>query len=298
MDRQRLALYRRLAPVEWISQGGAALMAAAHPGLAPAGSLSAPVGDPGGFSAVIVAGEAWLRGRGCTRVLAPMEQCTWFPYRARLGPFDYPELPLEPRADPQPWQQAGYAELARYDSTRVQHELQLARFAAAEARVAEAGIRLRPLRLRQWERELRRAWEICQTAFARAYAFVPLPWEAFLALYAPLKPLMEPRLVVMAEDSEGQVAGFLMSLPGPDAPGGATALAKTLAVHPRAQGMGLAQALLAHSHHRALELGLPGGLIHALIHRDNASQHLGSAAAQLLREYALYGRELAPERPA
>lgn len=46
MDPARLALFRSLAPLELIEVAGASVLAAAHPGLAPAGSLSHPTGEP------------------------------------------------------------------------------------------------------------------------------------------------------------------------------------------------------------------------------------------------------------
>ncbi len=292
MDPARIALYRSLAPLAPLRARGAELLAAAHPGLVPDGTLSAPQGDPAGFDAVIEAGEAWLRQRGCARALAPMEVCTWFPYRACLGPWQRAPFPLEPMTRPEPWLERGYQAVAHYDSQLVPHQPQLSRLESAAARVAAAGLRVRPMDPGDFEAELRRAWEVSLAAFEGAYAYVPLPWEAFRALYLPYRAMLDPRLVFFAEDGAGRVAGFAMTYPEAGEGGERAVVYKTLAVHPRAQRCGLGRHLLACVHRAAMAQGLGGGLIHALMWQGSASQRMAVKTGRVIREYALLGRGL------
>ena len=55
--------------------------------------------------------------RGCTAALGPMEVCTWFPYRANLGPAGRPPFVMEPAADPAPWLALGYRPAGEYASS-------------------------------------------------------------------------------------------------------------------------------------------------------------------------------------
>jgi GNAT superfamily N-acetyltransferase len=292
MDPARLALYRGLAPLEILRVAGAEILAAAHPGLAPAGTLSQPSGDPGGFQAAIAAGEAWLRERGCIRALGPMEVCTWFPYRVSLGPWGVPAFPLEPTFEPGPWREAGYAPVAHYNSVLVPHDTLLERFGGAQARLEAQGFRFRPLDPDHFERDLELGWGLSTAAFAGAYAYVDLPWPAFLALYSGYRSYLDPRLCCLAFGPDGQPAGFYFNFPGPPVEGHPTAIYKTVAVHPRARGERLASALLERAHRQSQAVGLTGGMIHALMWRDAGSQFLGARGERIVREYELLAKAI------
>ncbi len=293
MDPARLPLYRSLAPLEIISAGGAELLAAAHPGLAPAGTLSHPRGDPAGFPAAIAAGEAWLRARGCARALGPMEVCTWFTYRVRLGPHDFPCFPLEVDADPEPWLASGYALVAHYNSILVPHDTLAQRFGGTQSRLEAAGYRFRPLNLDRFEADLELGWRLSCAAFAEAYAYVGLPWPAFRTLYTGYRAYLDPRLCCLAFDPGGDPVGYYFNFPGPVFEGRPTAIYKTVAVHPRARGQRVAAALLERAHRESEAMGMTGGMVHALMWYRAGSQFLGAHGERVIREYALLAKELA-----
>lgn len=292
MDPARLALFRSLAPLEVLEADGAGILAAAHPGLAPAGSLSQPWGDPTGAQAVIAAGEEWLRSRGCTRALGPMEICTWFTYRARLGPDDFPAFPLEVAASSAPWHAAGYTQVAHYNSILVPHASLLERFGGTQARLEAAGYRFRALDLDRFDEDLALGWELSCAAFAQAYAYVPLPWPAFLELYTGYRAYLDSRLCCLAFDPAGQPVGYYFNFPGPTFEGQPTAIYKTVAVHPRARGQRLAAALLERAHRQSQALGMSGGMVHALMWFQAGSQFLGAHGERVIREYALLAKDL------
>ena len=124
-------------------------------------------------------------------------------------------------------------------------------------------------------------------SFADKLFFKPIDRDGFLALYRPLLAAIDPRLVLFAFDSGGDLAGFLFGLP--DWAQGATpdtAILKTYASRKAGAGH-----LLAHAfHENARELGY-AKVIHALMHVDNVSrdrsvQHEGA----VFRRYTLFGR--------
>lgn len=295
LSPERLALYRSLATVEVVAAGDAGILAAIHPDLAPAGSLSAPWGDPGDHGAAVAAGEAWLRARGCRRVLGPMEVCTWFPYRANLGPHDLPPFPTEPAAAPEPWLAAGYAVVARYTSQFVPHGPQLRDLEGAGVRVP-LGFRLRTLDPARVEAALHDAWRISLQAFAGAFAFVPVTFEVFRALHLPSAARLDPAFALLLDDPEGEPAAFCLTFPGGPPGDGpfpqGTVIYKTLAVRPDCQGLGLGRVLLHRVHRAALERGYLGGLVHALMWTRSTSQRMAPGAGRVIREYVLYRKRL------
>jgi GNAT superfamily N-acetyltransferase len=294
MDPARLALYRSLAPLEILRVDGAEILVAAHPGLAPAGTLSQPSGDPAGFAAVIAAGEAWLRQRGCTRALGPMELCTWFSYRVNLGPWDFPAFPLEPVIEPDLWHRAGYTKVANYNSILVPHASLLERFGGTQAQLEAAGYRFRPLDLDRFEQDLEIGWGLSRAAFAAAYAYVDLPLPAFIALYTGYRAYLDPRLCCLAFEPDGRPVGYYFNFLGPVFEGQPTAIYKTVAVHPRARGMRVAAALLERAHRNSQALGMAGGMVHALMWYEAGSQFLGARGERVVREYGLLAKGLTP----
>lgn len=294
MDPARLALYRSLAPLEILRVDGAEILAAAHPGLAPAGSLSHPSGDPSAFAAVIAAGEAWLRQRGCTQALGPMELCTWFSYRVNLGPHEFPAFPLEPAYEPEPWLQAGYRKVANYNSILVPHDSLLERFGGTQAQLEAAGYQFRPLDLDRFEQDLELGWGLSCAAFAAAYAYVELPLSAFIALYSSYRAYLDPRLCCLAFEPDGTAVGYYFNFPGPVFEGQPTAIYKTVAVHPRARGKRVAAALLERAHRQSSALGMVGGMVHALMWYEAGSQFLGARGERVVREYGLLAKPLEP----
>ena len=141
--------------------------------------------------------------------------------------------------------------------------------------------------------ELRIFWKLSHAVFAEAYGFVPLPWPAFRTIYEPYHRLMDPRQVCIAEGPGGEPVGFFLTYPGPEAKDGRAAIYKTLAVHPDARGRGLAQALVVRAHRVAAELGMSGGMIHALMWAEALSSFMAASGGQVVRRYTLLARSLA-----
>lgn len=279
---QRLVLYRALTEAEVVeTTAGGHVLAAVHPREATLGTLGAPWGTDA--AGALRAGERWLRERGCTRVVGPMEVCTWFPYRARLGSDPAPAFFGEPVADASAWTEAGYAVEARYASTVVPCA---AAIAHAEAR-RPRGVVVRPMD--GWEETLRCIHHLSHAAFAEARAFAPLPLPALEALYRPLQSRVDPGLVLLAE-REGEPLAFVLGFEDPAAGPGRIVL-KSLAVHPSARQEGIGTWLVGELHREAARRGFHDG-IHALMSQEGQSQRICREASQPLREYALFGREL------
>jgi len=81
----------------------------------------------------------------------------------------------------------------------------------ARAQRAE-GIEIRPLNLRRFQDEVRTIQEIYHSAWEKNWGFVPMTAEEFEHLARELRPLVHPRLCLIAE-VRGEPAGFALALP-------------------------------------------------------------------------------------
>ncbi len=240
-----------------------------------------------------LAGEAWLAEQGCTSVRGPVEGATWYAYRVNQGPHRRPAFYGEPVLTEDPWPARGYAPCARYSSTLVPHAVSSAKARAVATRREPEGWSMVDLEeLGATESTLRLLHRLSHDAFAEAFSFTPLPWVEFEALYRPLLSMVDPRLVVFARDPEGRVAGFGLSYPDPLAPALRQLVVKTIAVHPRARGLGLGTWLTGETQARGAALGLDGGGVHALMWLGSHSQRFGGDQGELLRRYLLYEKVL------
>jgi GNAT superfamily N-acetyltransferase len=121
-------------------------------------------------------------------------------------------------------------------------------------------------------------------AFAGAPFFRPIAWEIFYALYAPLGPMLDCDLVLLARDEAGRLLGYLFALPSTTG----RIVLKTLAVAPVASRLGLGAHLADRLHALAHRKGC-AAVIHALMHTANPSVALSRRyGSERFREYAIF----------
>ena len=242
----------------------------------------------------------------CTLAVGPMDGNTWQQYR--LITEHGSELPffLEPN-NPDSWPshftKSGFTELAQYIST-INPDLsqfgleQDHRLAKVAARVAGRDIKIRALRLDSFDEELHHIYNIVLASFSNNFLYTPLSEVDFKAIYYPLRPYIQPELILIAE-REGLPIGFIFALP--DLLQGQrdhtinTVIIKTVAVHPEYQIMGLGSLLVARCQEVAHDLGYKRA-IHALMHETNDSRKISRRdGTQIIRRYALFAKELIDE---
>lgn len=273
---------------------------------------------PEAVRALLDGAAGWLATRGARRVVGPIDGDTWHSYRLNAGPWDEPPFlmePWNPAFYPRLWEQAGFAPLEEYLSLRVDDVAAAeAGLAAKAAESAAQGYRLRPLRLSRFAEELDRIYELSRVVFRDNFLYTEIPHDEFRRLYAPARPLLNPRLVWFAESPAGEAVGFIFAYP--DArravaaarrwPGIAGKLLflllrrqadavdiKTLGVLPEHRRGRLAAALMHRVYAEARALGLRAANL-CLIRDGNPSARLDGGAGRLLRRYRLYAREIAP----
>ncbi len=239
-----------------------------------------------------------LADRGCTLAVGPMDGNTWNRYRLVTERGTEPPFFLEPDTPPE-WlvhfKEAGFGVLAEYysalstDLTRRDP-----RMPEVAVRLAALGVTIRPLRVDQFPAEMGRIYDVSKISFQRNFLYTPIGQADFLAMYEPVKPYVNPALVLLAEHEDRPV-GFIFSLPDLNQAlrGGAidTLIIKTAAVLPEKRYAGLGGLLVARIHEIAEAAGFRR-VIHALMHESNSSRRISDRYAETMRRYALFSRAL------
>ncbi|MFT4547002.1 MAG: GNAT superfamily N-acetyltransferase [Verrucomicrobiales bacterium] len=236
---------------------------------------------------LLAAAEDLLREWGCSKAIGPMDGDTWHRYRFVTRSNGRAPFLLEPQNPPE-WPEyfvkAGWGVAARYTSS----EIDLARPVNDFSKIAERlQVTIRKLKPEAYDSELRRIYDISVVSFQNNFLYVPVSFEAFVAMYAKVEALVIPEFSLIAETPDGESAGFVFALPD-----GANVIVKTLAVLPERRFAGLGSVLVEQVHQAARELGFKQA-IHALQHQKNSSLRISSRHdAKVFREYTLYEKYL------
>jgi GNAT superfamily N-acetyltransferase len=246
------------------------------------------VGDPGAHAAA----RDWLVDQGCARVVGPMAACTFFPHRATLGPRDEPPYTGEPLVRPEPWVEAGYSELRRYVSVRVDHDGPIAAAMGPSAGLATSGFHLEALDPASdvgWARLCDGMVDLARDAWRDDPLFAPVPADVLAGHLAGVRPGLDARLLVGACDPDGRLRGLTLAWPDLVAPDRRRFVLRTLFVDPALRDSGLGAWLVGAVHLAARKAGFTSG-VHCVLPRTP-----GEAArvpGRIIREYALFERRL------
>jgi len=227
------------------------------------------------------------------RVLGPINGSTWARYRLAL-PGDAPPFlsePTNPAEYIDDFAAAGFRVAAWYESARVTDlSTPDPRAAGAPERLRARGVTVRALLPDRFDQELEALYALTVDAFAENLYYTPISFAEFRARYTPLRPLLEPELVRLAEDEEGRLLGYVFAFPDlltMSAGRPTRVVLKTLASAQGARGLGLGTFLGDEIRRLAHERGYTE-VIHALMHVQNASVGISRHTADVFRRYSLY----------
>ena len=168
--------------------------------------------DPEAFAALIAQAEGWLRAEGCTRAWGPLSHTLWEMAGLLLENFTDPGVFLMPYAPPyaaRHVEAAGYAKVKDLHAWIVDVGTQLAR---AKPLRPIPKLQVRPLNEADYAGDIRRVVEIFNDAWSENWGFVPFTDTDIAHLAKSLKPILDPRIVVIAE-YEGEPAAMAIGLP-------------------------------------------------------------------------------------
>ncbi|HTK72347.1 MAG TPA: N-acetyltransferase [Croceibacterium sp.] len=172
--------------------------------------------------ALIEAAEAWLRGQGMTRVLAPISMSIWEEPGLLVKGHDHPPTVMMGHDNPayRPWIEGAGYEPAK---TLYTYDLDVRKqFPPLVQRIVEAGeknprIRVRSADVKHFDREAAIVIDILNDAWSDNWGFVPFTEKE--AKYAGKKmvPLIRPDINMIAE-LDGEPVAFMLTWPDANEP--------------------------------------------------------------------------------
>ncbi len=242
----------------------------------------------------LVAADA--KADGAEYIIGPMNGSTWDTYRLgkTQGPANFFLEPYYPAYYPELFLAAGFEPIAHYLSNiDTEKDLHEERIIAQEKRFVEHGISFRNIDLARYEDELEKLHAFCMDSFRNNFLFTPLSKEAFIEKYIKVKAYIDPQYVILAEDTQQNIVGFIFCLENVYDTERKGMIVKTLAKHPSVRYGGMGNVLGSKFKRRAMENGYQY-IIHAFMIESNASRSLSQHfSGSVLKEYDLYGKGIA-----
>lgn len=204
------------------------------------------VDDRAVAQALFAAAKDWLRARGRDEIMGPIDYSTNYLCGLLIAGFEHPPMVLtshNPRYYERLIEACGFTKLkdfyAWWFGDPAIASARLRRF-AARIRNREIAT-IREANLRDLNNESRRLREIYNQAWENNWGYVPFTPKEFDFMTHELKPIVDPRLVLIAEVG-GEPAGFILCVPD-------------------------INAAIRHANGRLMRFGLPLGLLKLLYHK-------------------------------
>jgi GNAT superfamily N-acetyltransferase len=240
----------------------------------------------------------WLQATEKGAVIGPINANTWHNYRMVTEQSTRPPFlfePAHPDFYPEAWIRAGFQPMAEFHSAHMPPQLEEdPRLAKVKMRLNELGIHIRNLNTDDYNEELRRLYSVARISFAENLLYTEIAEADFLALYRPLKKILQPEFIWLAEHA-GRCVGFCFCIPDlAQAKRGDvvdTLIVKTLATLPDRSYAGLGLWLTRIAHQAAAANGY-ASVIHALMHPGSRIKHFGKEDMEIFRRYTLYQQDL------
>ena len=175
------------------------------------------VNDPLVAKGLFDAAAQWCRAQGFTSLLGPVNFSTNYECSTLVEGFDAPPVVMmayNPRYYPSLYDACGFAkakDLYAWElSSAVAPPERVVR--VAEKIRKREGIVVRPVRLADYEQEVRRIKDIYNAAWEKNWGFVPFTEKEFDHLAKDLKQMVVPDLLLIAE-VKGEPVAFSMTIP-------------------------------------------------------------------------------------
>jgi hypothetical protein len=243
---------------------------------------------------ILAAACDFLFSNGCYWVIGPINGTTWNKYRLTVASQDRPFF-LEnyhKQWYPRHFQNNNFLPVASYYSSKIPlRETTDKRVEHFEQTLEKKGIHVRNFRIEKFDEEIEKIYKVCIKTFKSNFLYTPVDFISFEKMYEKVKVVLDPSLVKIAENCNGEPAGFLFAVPDLFDPLRSLAIIKTLAIIPGRTFQGLGTYLGTCVHKEMLKKGYTS-VIHALIHESNISGNILSKDCSVYRRYILTGKQL------
>jgi GNAT superfamily N-acetyltransferase len=226
LDRERHPFYRHGDAQAFVARRGDVVVGrvlasddphynARHATNAGMFGLFEAVDDPAVAGALLEAAARWLRARGRTSLLGPIEYSTNYSCGLLVDGFETPPRLLMNHNPPyyrRLLEGHGLEPVKELYAWWIDRAPDLRPWLERAARLAARGVTLRPIRKRDLPREIERAKRIYDEAWYPNWGSVPMTDAEFNDLGRHLAEIADENLLVIAE-RDGEPVGFSLSLP-------------------------------------------------------------------------------------
>lgn len=232
---------------------------------------------------------------GADFLIGPMNGSTWDPYRFSVH-HNYPNFFLEPYHRlyyNEHFVGAGFNIIAKYFSS-IEADLNFVNPAVAqrEDELKQAGVTFRNINLQEYEKELEKIYYFNAVAFSSNFLYTPIDKDEFVKKYAETKGLIDPEFVILAEDAEGSLIGYLFCINDFYNKKEKSLIVKTAVRHPDKKWKGTGHVIGNMICARALKKQYQF-LIHSFMYEDGTSVAMSkNFSATVFKNYVLFGKDL------
>ncbi|MCB0647933.1 MAG: GNAT family N-acetyltransferase [Saprospiraceae bacterium] len=185
-----------------------------QPGTGFIGYFAAAKGAENEVAALMESAEAWLKGKGMTKIIAPANGGAPNSMGFLVAGFD--EDPMFPF----PWSPAyypPYLEQLAYEPTYPlwYYEVDLSndKYKAAKSKYASFdGAVIRPFSKKNWNKDVTILADMLNTTFINEWEFAPASHEEMIEFFGPMKMILAPEQIQLAE-VDGKPVGFCFAVP-------------------------------------------------------------------------------------
>ena len=175
------------------------------------------INDPDVAEALLTAARNWLVGRGVKVIRGPVNPSTNYECGMLVEGFQSPPMIMmtyNPPSYPQLMEKVGLRkakDLYAYLTSPSAVEAKKVDRVAGRA-LAGHGIQVRPINMKDFDREVEKVWAVYNSAWSRNWGFVPMTREEFFQMGKEMKQILRPDFVLIGE-AGGRVVGFALALP-------------------------------------------------------------------------------------
>ncbi len=233
--------------------------------------------------------EKYAKSLKINLLVGPMNGDTW--HRYRFSVLDKAPFFLEANHKSyylKQWLNAGFSTLAKYQTNRemIRQNIVLPDY---QAYFDEKGITVRHFNMHKSAAELSLLHSFCSELFQHNLFFSAISEEDFVAMYQPILPLLNPKLIYYFMDKD-EMVGLLFAVENRFNP--KEIIVKTIARHPAEKYKGLAHMFSALFHHDLIEMGVQT-MLHAYFQVDNNSAKVSSNyGGEMYQQHVLLSKSL------
>ncbi len=228
-------------------------------------------------------------------IIGPMNGSTWDNYRFSLH-HNSPNFFLEPYHHLYYnvlFEKSGFEPIAKYISsldTEVIHDTP--EILKLNEHFAALGVVVRDIDLNNYETELEKVYALSSEAFKTNFLYSPISLSSFKEKYLAIKQVAKQGFILMAEDSNKNLIGFIFCIDDLYDTKQRSFIVKTIARKNEKKWSGLGS-ILANKVFRKAAAENYTSVVHALMIENATSRKLSTSfAGEIYKNYALYGKEL------